>query len=166
MLTQSVERLLPYSRARLFDLAADVERYPEFLRWWISARIRRRQTDVYYTDQVVAFGPIRVGFCSKTILSRPASIEVVSDEPPFRRFHLCWVFRSYPGGGCRVSLTTSLEFRSSLLDRLAYWVLPASIDEIILAFERRAHQLYAHDDRPVEGARPRRGPIPQALSRR
>jgi len=56
MLTQSVERLLPYSRARLFDLAADVERYPEFLRWWISARIRRRQTDVYYTDQVVAFG--------------------------------------------------------------------------------------------------------------
>jgi coenzyme Q-binding protein COQ10 len=86
MLTQSVERLLPYGRARLFDLAADVERYPEFLRWWISARIWRRRTDVYYTDQVVAFGPLRVGFRSKTILRRPARIEVVSDEPPFSGF--------------------------------------------------------------------------------
>lgn len=41
-LSRPVERLLPYRAEQLFDLAADVERYPEFLPLWIAARIRSR----------------------------------------------------------------------------------------------------------------------------
>ena len=53
MLTRRAERLLSYSPEQLFDLAADVERYPKFLHWWKAARIKRRDGDVYYTDQDV-----------------------------------------------------------------------------------------------------------------
>lgn len=49
MLSEEAERCLPYSPEQLFDLVADVERYPEFLRWWISARVWRRRVDTYYT---------------------------------------------------------------------------------------------------------------------
>jgi hypothetical protein len=59
MLTRLTERLLPYSPEQLFDLAADVERYPRFLPWWIAARVKTREGNVYYTDQDLAFGPIR-----------------------------------------------------------------------------------------------------------
>lgn len=153
MPTQSVERLLPYSSEQLFALAADVERYPEFLRWWIAARIRKREADVYYTEQVLGLGPVRVSFGSKTVLQRPERIEVTSEEPPFRRFHLSWAFESRPGG-CRVCLAAALEFQSHLLQRLVDRMLSAEIAEIISAFEDRAHRLYAGADRPIEGAPP------------
>jgi coenzyme Q-binding protein COQ10 len=151
MMSQSVERLLPYGPERLFDLAADVERYPEFLRWWIKAQIRKREADVYYTDQVLGLGPVRVSFGSKTVLRRPERIDVTSDEPPFRWFHLSWRFASLPDGGCQVRLAADVDFRSHLLQRLVDRILPATIDEIIASFERRAHRLYA--DPPLQNAR-------------
>ena len=42
----AVSGVLPYQPEQLFDTAADVEHYPDFLRWWLSATIhaaRRRR---------------------------------------------------------------------------------------------------------------------------
>lgn len=139
---ESVERLLPYDREQLFDLAADVERYPEFLRWWIEARVWKREGETYYTDQVLGLGPIRLQFQSKTVLRRPDRIDVRSEEPPFRRFKLSWRFEAHPGVGCRVSLAAELELRSYLLQRVLEQVLPVAMDDIIAAFERRAQRLF------------------------
>ncbi len=38
------KRVLPYTPAQLFDLVADVERYPAFLPWCVAVRVRRRET--------------------------------------------------------------------------------------------------------------------------
>ena len=152
MLTQSAERQLPYSREQLFDLAADVERYPEFLRWWITARVRKREGEVYYTDQVLGLGPIRVRFGSKTELRRPERIDVTSEESPFRQFKLSWIFESLPGVRCRVILVAELELHSYLLQQLVERVLPAAIADIVAAFEARAHRLYKDAERPSKSA--------------
>jgi coenzyme Q-binding protein COQ10 len=152
MFRQRVERSLPYSPERLFDLVADVERYPEFLRWWITARVGQRQGNVYYTDQVLGLGPFRMRFGSKTVLRRPERIEVTSDEPPFRQFRLGWIFEPRPGPGCKVSLAAELDFRSGLLERIVNRALPAAIADIIEAFEARAHQFYASSERATDDA--------------
>jgi coenzyme Q-binding protein COQ10 len=142
VLSESVGRWLPYTPEQLFDLAAHVERYPEFLPWWIAARIRKRHANVYYTDQILGLGPIRVRFASKTVLDRPRRIDVSSDEPPFRRFSLSWLFEPRPNAGCRVRLSAQLELRSRVLQTIMEQVLPRTIGDIIVAFEARARQLY------------------------
>ena len=85
--SQKRERLLPYTAEQLFHLAADVERYPEYLRWWIAARIRKREANVYCTDQVLGLGPVRVRFGSRTVLQTvlqpPTRIDVTSKDYPF-----------------------------------------------------------------------------------
>ena len=43
---------LPYPAEALFDLVADVERYPEFLPFWVAVRIRRRQGKVLWVDTI------------------------------------------------------------------------------------------------------------------
>ena len=148
MLIQRADRLLPYTQEQLFDLVADVECYPEFLQWWIMARVRKREAEVYYTDQVLGLGPIRVRFDSKTVLRRPERIDVTSNEPPFRRFKLSRIFEPGPDARCRVSLVAELEFRSHLLQRLVDRLLPAAVAGIIAAFEARAHQVYKDAGRP------------------
>lgn len=122
----------------LFDLAADVERYPEFLPWWIAARVLRRDGKVYYTDQILGLGPLRVRFVSKAVLHRPRRIDVTSDKPPFRRFALTWIFEPIAGAGCRVSVVATLALRSRLLQRVVDQLLPVAVSGIITAFEARA----------------------------
>ena len=77
-----------YKTEQPFDLAADVERKTKFLPWWVAARIRTRDRDVYYIDQVVGFGIVRASFSSKTVLRRPERIDVTSTDRPFRHFNL------------------------------------------------------------------------------
>jgi len=125
----------------LFDLAADVERYPEFLKWWIAARILRRDANVYFTDQILGLGPLRFRFVSKTILLRPRRIDVTAEEPSFRRFELSWLFERIPDAGCRVSVVAAVALRSQLLQRVVDQVLPIAVADIVASFATRAHEL-------------------------
>lgn len=137
-----VERLLPYRAEQLFDLAADVERYPEFLPLWIAARIGKREAGAYETDQVVGFGPVRLSFQSRTVLRRPERIDVTSDDPRFRGSRLSWSFEPQPGGKCLVRLAAAGELRSRMLQRAAERAPEAAAGEIIAAFESRARELH------------------------
>jgi coenzyme Q-binding protein COQ10 len=137
-----VSRVLPYRPEQLFHLAADVERYPEFLPWWLSATIRRRDGDVYYTDQVVGIGPVRQQFSSKTVLRRPDEILVTSIGGPFEVFQLIWRFAALPRERCEVTLSGELELRAPLLRDLFGRAAAGTVESILAAFEDRARQLY------------------------
>jgi ribosome-associated toxin RatA of RatAB toxin-antitoxin module len=98
-----ISRLLPFSCEQVFDLAADVERYPEFLPGWISARILQRESNRLYVEQVLGIGPVRLRFDSRTVLYRPERIEVTSSQPPFRYYSLTWLFVPGPAASCSLS---------------------------------------------------------------
>jgi len=145
MAEHKAETTLPYSAEQMFALAADVERYPEFLPGWVAARVRGRKEDCYCTDQVLRFGPFRERFSTKTVLRRPHRIDVTSQERPFRNFELTWSFDSMPDGRCHVTLTTRIEFRTRIAERIFGRALARLADDIVAAFARRAHRLYATD---------------------
>ena len=142
MLRYKLHRVLSFSQEQLFDLAADVEQYPDYLPWWVAARVVKREGKVYYTDQIVAFGLIRRRFTTKTTLWRPERIDVTSIDRSFRRFDLSWAFQSVPEGGCRVSLAVNLELRPNLLEILFRQALAGGMNRILVAFEARARGLY------------------------
>ena len=62
MVTYSHKLRLKYTPAQLFDLVADVERYPEFMPWTITTRVRRRTNRVIWTDLTIGTGIIRKRF--------------------------------------------------------------------------------------------------------
>jgi coenzyme Q-binding protein COQ10 len=137
MIISTPGRVLPFSCAQMFDLAADIERYPQFLRGWISARIIRRRPDGCDVDQVLGLGPVRLRFTSRATFARPDRIEVSSSEAPFRHFSLVWRIDA-AGGGCRVGVTADVTMLSRLLQHVVDGALPAAVDDIVAAFEARA----------------------------
>ena len=145
MLRDQTERRLAYPASALFDLAAAVERYPQYLPGWISARITGEQADVRHAEQWVGFGPVRMRFRfrSKAGLHRPHSIEVTSDDPQFRRMRLLWQFDDGQDCGCRVCLSIELELRSRLLQHGLEQLAARAAPEVLRAFERRARQVLA-----------------------
>jgi coenzyme Q-binding protein COQ10 len=135
-----VTRTLACSREHAFDIAADIERYPEFLKGWITARIVRREANRCYVDQELGFGPVRLHFASTAVLRRPASIDVTSREPPFRYFNLSWTFAALPAGGCEIRVAGAVEMRSGLLQLAVNPFLGAAAHDIVAAFEARMRQ--------------------------
>jgi len=141
-MVENVSAILPFSCQQVFDLAADIERYPEFLNGWVAARITRRDGNVWQVAQTMGVGPMRLTFNSTAVLAAPQRIDVTSTEYPFKQYSLSWLMSALATGGCRIGIVAEFEFRSRFLQGVANSVAPAAIADTLTAFERRAHRLY------------------------
>lgn len=135
------ERFLPYSPEQIFDLVADVSRYPEFLPWCVGARIVRREGDVLYADLMVGFKMIREKFTSKVTLARPDRIEVEYLNGPFRYLKNQWLFVE-KDGGCLIDFYIEFEFHSRILRKVMQPLFHEAVRRMVGAFETRARALY------------------------
>jgi coenzyme Q-binding protein COQ10 len=142
----SETRTLPYSADQMYDLVADVARYPEFLPWTAAARIRSRKEEgdheVMLADLVVSFKVFRERFGSRvTLWPGRKRIDTEYIEGPFRHLHSRWEFRDVEGGS-EVHFEVDFEFRNILLQKAAGLFFFDAMQRIVRAFEARAHQLY------------------------
>lgn len=144
MPTHAEKRILPYSPEQLFEMVADVERYPEFLPWCVASRIRRRDGDVFFADLVIGFKMVRERFTSKVTLTPGQRVDVTYTEGPFHHLNNHWVFKPMPDGTTEIDFFVDFEFRSKLLQSLIGALFNEAVRLMVAAFERRASQLYGH----------------------
>ena len=142
MATHAEQRLLPYTAEQLFDLVADVERYPEFLPWCVAARVRERAGNVFTADMLIGFRMVRERFTSRVVLDRPGRIDVSYAEGPFRYLNNQWNFIPQPGGKCLIDFQVDFEFRSRMLQMLIEVLFNEAVRRMVGAFEARARKLY------------------------
>ena len=144
----STSRRVRHSAADMFDLVADVERYPEFVPLCQSLKVRKRTADaegreVIVADMTIAYKLIRETFTSRVTLDRKAlTILVEYLEGPFRRMNNRWSFRPADDDSCDVDFFLTYEFRSRTLGLLMGSVFDAAFRRFAGAFERRADQVY------------------------
>lgn len=130
----------------MYDLVADVARYPEFLPWCAAARIRSRtqqgEAEVIEADLVISFKVFRERFGSRVTLY-PAQMRIDTEylDGPFRYLRSGWQFRSAPGG-CEIEFHVDFEFRNPILQGVIGVVFNEAMQRIVRAFEQRAAVLY------------------------
>lgn len=148
MPTHSEHRVLPYSAQEIYDLVADVARYPEFLPWTAAARIRSRtpQADgsvVMEADLVISFKVFRERFGSRVVLwPSDRRIDTEYLDGPFRYMRSNWSMTDRPDGGCEVRFFVDFEFRNAILQKLIGVVFDEAMRRVVRAFETRAAALY------------------------
>ena len=156
MPTHAEVRRLPYSREQMFDLVADVERYPEFLPWCVACRIKRWESPTAFTaDLIIGFKMFRERFTSRVGLDRPKRIDVSYQEGPFRYLNNHWRFEETDDGGCAIDFYIDFEFKSKTLQKMIGTLFNEAVRRMVNAFEHRAFALYGAD-----ASRQRRGPVP------
>ncbi len=147
MPTHAEQRVLPYSQAQLFDLVADVERYPEFLPWCVGARIRKRLPDgTMEADLVIGFKMFRERFASIVKPDRANHrIDVSYVDGPFRYLNNHWKFIAEGENRTRVDFFVDFEFKSALLQKVIGVLFNEAVRRMVAAFETRAKQLYGRE---------------------
>lgn len=147
MPTHAEKRVLPYTPEQLFDLVAQVERYPEFLPWCVAARIRSREGNTVVADLVIGFKMVRERYTSRVTLERPRRIDVTYLEGPLKHMNNHWVFTPHASGGTEIDFFVDFEFHSKVLQALIGALFHEALRRLVGAFEVRARQLYGSDAR-------------------
>lgn len=141
MPTHKEKRLLPYTPEQVFDMVADVEKYPDFLPWCVGAKVRKREGDVIIAEMFIGFKLVRERFTSRAVLSRPDKLEISYTDGPFQYLNCRWSFLPHEKG-TMVDFFIDFEFRSRMLKMLIGGLFGEAVTLMVAAFERRARKLY------------------------
>ncbi len=147
MPSHSETRSLPFEAQQMYDLVADVARYPEFLPWTAAARVRSvtpqaNGSEVMDADLVISFKLFRERFRSRVVLwPEDLKIETEYLDGPFKHMKSNWVFAPSENG-CEVAFDVDFEFRNVLLQKAAGLFFYEAMQRIVRAFEARAQDLY------------------------
>jgi coenzyme Q-binding protein COQ10 len=141
--THAEQKIVPYTPAQMFDLVADVGRYPEFLPWCVAARVRSHDETSLVADLIIGFKGLQERFTSQVSLDRANYIiDVKYDNGPFKYLNNKWKFYTDDPQSCRLDFYVDFEFRSRLLNHAMGFLFNEAVRRMVGAFERRAADLY------------------------
>jgi coenzyme Q-binding protein COQ10 len=157
MANVETSKLVGYSWSDLFNLVLDVKSYPEFVPHCrevrlLSRRVEEPGTTIILSRMTVGFFAFEVGYANQTTgdaIGRRIRIEAL--DGPLRYLTAVWSFMPRDDNHTQVHFSVDYEFSNPVLAAVASRVFAAMFSEILIAFERRAVQLFV--DRPPEASR-------------
>ncbi len=146
------ERPVRHRAEQMFDLIADVGRYPEFVPLCKALKVRSRKVDedgreTLIAGMTVGYKLIRETFTSRVMLDKPRlKVRVEYVDGPFSHLENVWTFRDEPeGSGSRVGFFIDYEFKSRTLGALMGSMFDVAFRKFSRAFEERADAVYGRD---------------------
>lgn len=147
-------KVLPYTAKQMYEMVADVARYPEFLPWVVGSRLFNQHGDDvsggFDADLIVGIKMFKERFTSRITLNHP---EQVGDHPdklgihveyikgPMKYLHNYWTFEDVEGG-VEVDFLVDFEFKNIIFQKLAGSLFEDAVFKMMSAFEERAKNLY------------------------
>jgi coenzyme Q-binding protein COQ10 len=146
----TTSRRLKHSATNMFDLVADVERYPLFVPLCDSLRIlgrtRENGHEIITAKMTIAYKLFRESFTTRVRLERDNQRILVSYiDGPFKYLENSWSFAPVDSGGSEIGFRLSYEFRSRILQAVMGAVFDQAFRKFADAFETRADEIYGTD---------------------
>ncbi len=147
MRTFKTRRRVSHSARKMFDLVADIERYPAFVPMCEGLAVRSRQSagprTTIIADMTIGYKAFRETFTSRVVLDTER-LEIVVDylDGPFRSLENRWAFQEVSATRSDVDFYIAYEFRSLPLQLLVGGLFDKAFRRLAEAFERRADNLF------------------------
>ena len=143
-------RPVPHTPEQMFDLVADIERYPQFLPLCEALTVRsRKERDgkvLLVADMTIGYKAIRETFTTQVLLNRATlTIDVKYIDGPFRYLDNRWRFVAAGEGDCDVHFFIDYEFKNKILGSIMGAMFERAFRMFAEAFEARAAKIYSPD---------------------
>lgn len=140
-------RPVKHSPEQMFNLVADVEKYPQFLPLCEGLSIRsRKERDtktLLVADMTVGYKAFRETFTTQVLLKpEEHAIDVKYLDGPFKYLDNRWRFEPTDNGGCSVYFFIDYEFKSRILGAVMGTMFDRAFRMFAEAFEARADKIY------------------------
>ena len=144
----TTKRRVRHAASDMFDLVADMEKYPAFVPLCRTLRVKSRTdkgegVSVVIAQMTVAYKLIQQTFTTRDTLNRPKlQILIVYLDGPFSRLQNRWTFHPTGEQTCEVEFFIEYEFRSRTLAMLMGAMFDTAFHKFSAAFEKRADEVY------------------------
>jgi ribosome-associated toxin RatA of RatAB toxin-antitoxin module len=126
----------------MFELVADIERYPEFLPWVTGAKILQREPDGVVGQLEMERAGVREQFTTRNVLEPPSRMSLALVDGPFRLLDGLWTFDAIGDRGTKIRLAIRFEFKNPLTAMLLSRAFEKSCTDMVDAFVARARAVY------------------------
>jgi ribosome-associated toxin RatA of RatAB toxin-antitoxin module len=134
--------IVPHSAAQLYALVEEIESYPRFLPWCVSAEVRSRSPGATLATLTVRMSGVKQSFTTQNENRAAEAINLKLVEGPFRHFAAAWRFQPLGERACKVAFSMEFEFASRALAALLQPLFERIADSMIDAFTRRADEIH------------------------
>ncbi|MCI2807589.1 type II toxin-antitoxin system RatA family toxin [Eoetvoesiella caeni] len=134
--------LVPYSCAQMFDLVADVEKYPEFMPWCGGASVQSQDEHGMQASITISIAGIRQTFTTRNEHQYPSQITFHLVDGPFSALTGKWQFQELAEDACKVVYTMEYAFSSRALEMVVGPVFNRIASSFIDSFTQRAQACY------------------------
>ena len=135
-----VERsvLVPHSASQMFDLVADVEKYPDFMPWCGGASVSARDEKGMQASITISLAGIKQTFTTRNTHEYPTCIELELVDGPFSVLKGKWQFLALSEDACKVLFTLNYAFSNRALETLVGPIFNRIATSFIDSFTQRA----------------------------
>ena len=137
--------LIWYSPQEMFNLVADVPKYPEFLPWCDFARVLEEYSDGVTAEVGISLGGIKKSFVTRNTYVPGERLHMQLVKGPFSQLEGIWRFLPVGDGSqraCRVELNLSYGFSNGALAMLVGPIFDKIAASMVDAFIQRAEKIY------------------------
>jgi ribosome-associated toxin RatA of RatAB toxin-antitoxin module len=127
----------------MFDLVADVARYPERFPWCTAARVEAVDPETVLASLDVRFAGMTVRFATRNRHVVGESIEMALAEGPFKSLGGRWTFAPLGEDGSRIALDLDFEVAGRYLGGVLAGGFRSLADRMVDDFVRAARALPA-----------------------
>ncbi len=126
----------------MFDLVADVSKYPQFMPWCGGASIQARDEHGMQASITISFAGIRQSFTTRNEHDYPRQITFNLVDGPFSELTGKWEFIELSPDACKVVYTMQYAFANRGLERVVGPVFNRIASSFIDSFTQRAQACY------------------------
>jgi ribosome-associated toxin RatA of RatAB toxin-antitoxin module len=126
----------------MFELVADVARYPDFMPWCSGAEVQWRNDEGMQATLQISFAGIRQSFTTRNTHDFPNRIVIHLVDGPFSNLTGHWVFQPLGDEGCKVLYTMEYAFSNRALEAVIGPVFNRIATSFIDSFTQRARVVY------------------------
>lgn len=138
-----VTRQSAFSPTELFQVAADIEAYPQFLPNFIAARRHKQSEDEWLVDNVLRWWGVTMNVQTIATFDPPYAIDIRAIKTFGMNFAIHWRFDQV-AGGTLVTFELALTLPGKTLDALARRTVAHQAEAIADAFIQRTAAMAAH----------------------
>ncbi len=153
MPTHAEKKVLPYTPRQLFDLVADVEKYPEFLPWVVSSNVSEKKlidgghglggkSGSFLAEVAIGYKLLTYPYKCYVHLTPHYRIDIEYVEGPFKYLNNHWIFNPINEKLTEIDFYMDFELKTPALQSLLQPVFSEVVKRMILSFERRAAVIY------------------------
>ena len=136
MVSFSKNKILNHPVKKIYNIIADVKKYPDFLPWCNEITIKEKTKKYIITEVKVGFKNINETYVCRVLLYPQKRITLEYISGPFEYLQIDWKFKKISKNKTDVSFYCNFKFRSIFLRLSTSFFLENAIEKMVNAFEK------------------------------